>query len=347
MTISDQSKIRERTATTSQPGASLEQSLSMASLKKSGFQSMLMQTIEKSQSSIAQQNRARNSEARYSSAAQPRMSAHQTESSRASAATVAASREFHQANQAAGATQPKASFKQGVYQGANVLGSQYFAQSFNVQNRLIDADGAMMAQTPSGESASDVSGNDLLRGQTDNHSEFSETKESIEHSSQDVRLSKEAIARAKLQDSDVSGAQDDRAASDGCGLSVPEQSNTKLMLTMLDQSRDAPKAAVNVAIQSYVGTEQWGREVRQKIIWMFGAGQQAATLTLNPPNLGPLQVSVKMQNNIAHATFSSNDPNVRQALAEGLPLLNEMMAQRGLVLGNATMTEINKDILSY
>ena len=58
MTISEQSKIRERTATTSQPGASLEQSLSMASLKKSGFQSILMQTIEKSQSSIAQQNRA-------------------------------------------------------------------------------------------------------------------------------------------------------------------------------------------------------------------------------------------------------------------------------------------------
>ena len=114
----------------------------------------------------------------------------------------------------------------------------------------------------------------------------------------------------------------------------------------LDHPREVPKSAVNVAIQSYVGTEQWGREVRQKIVWMFGVGQQAATLTLNPPNLGPLHVSVKMQNNIAHATFSSNDPKVRQALAEGLPLLNEMMAQRGLVLGNTTMTEINKDILS-
>ena len=346
MTISEQSKIRERTATTSQPGASLEQSLSMASLKKSGFQSILMQTIEKSQSSIAQQNRARNSEARYSSAAQPRMSAHQAESSRSSAVTVAASREFQQANQATGATQPKVLLKQGEYQGVNVLGAQYFAPRLNAQNRLIDADGVMMVETPSGESPSDVSFNRLLREQTDNNSEFSETKQRIENSSQDVRLNKEATARAKLQDSDVSGAQDDRAANEGGIVSVPEQLNAKPILMSLDHPREVPKSAVNVAIQSYVGTEQWGREVRQKIVWMFGVGQQAATLTLNPPNLGPLHVSVKMQNNIAHATFSSNDPKVRQALAEGLPLLNEMMAQRGLVLGNTTMTEINKDILS-
>jgi flagellar hook-length control protein FliK len=346
MTISDQSKIRERTATISQPGASLEQSLSMASLKKSGFQSMLMQTIEKSQSSIAQQNRARNSEARYSSAAQPKMSAHQAESSRSSAATVAASREFHQANQATGATQPQTSLKQGGYQGANLSGAQYFAPRLNVQNRLIDAAGVMIAEPTSGESASEVSVNRLLREQIDNNAEFSDAKQGFEHSSQDVCLNKEAIARAKLQDSDVTGAQDDRAASEGGGLSAPEQSNTKLMSVLLDQPREAPKSALNVAIQSYVGTEQWGREVRQKIVWMFGVGQQSATLTLNPPNLGPLHVSLKMQNNIAHATFSSNDPNVRQALAEGLPLLSEMMAQRGLVLGNTTMTEFNKDILS-
>jgi flagellar hook-length control protein FliK len=52
-----------------------------------------------------------------------------------------------------------------------------------------------------------------------------------------------------------------------------------------------------------------------------------------------------MQNNVAHATFRSNDPGVRQALTHGLTLLNEMLSQRGLVLGRTTMTEIDKEVL--
>ena len=347
MTISDQSKIRERTITASQSGAPLEPSLGTVNLKKSGFQSMLMQTIEKSQSSIAQQNRARNSEARYSSAAQPKMSAHQAESARSSAVAVAASREFHQAKQAAVAAQVKASIQEGRYQRSSELGGQYFAPSLDKQNRLVKADGVMTSETPSAENSSGADVNHLLREQFENNPESSGAKKSAEHSSQDVRLNKEATAHAKFQDLDTSRAQDDLQASEEFVLGVPEQSTAKLISMVHDQPRETLNSAANVAIQSYVGSEQWGREVRQKIVWMFGVGQQSATLTLNPPNLGPLQVTVKMQNNIAHTTFRSNDPDVRQTLEEGLPLLNEMLSQRGLVLGKTTMTEISKEILSF
>ena len=68
-----------------------------------------------------------------------------------------------------------------------------------------------------------------------------------------------------------------------------------------------------------------------------GAGQ-SASLTLNPPELGPLQVVIHVHNNMANATFISNSPDVRQALTDGLPSLREMMSQSGIELGQTNVS---------
>jgi flagellar hook-length control protein FliK len=183
-----------------------------------------------------------------------------------------------------------------------------------------------------------------LHDQTNNHAVVVETGGGEQSALRENQLSHDATTHATLHDSDATRGQDERIASERGTLSASEQAATKLISGALENPRDVPKSAVSVAIQSYVGTEQWGREVRQKIVWMFGIGQQSATLTLNPPNLGPLHISVKMQNNVAHTTFRSNDPSVRQALAEGMVLLNDMMSQRGLILGQMKMTEINQEV---
>jgi flagellar hook-length control protein FliK len=91
-------------------------------------------------------------------------------------------------------------------------------------------------------------------------------------------------------------------------------------------------------IQSTFGTAQWDQEINQKVVWMVGGAEQSASLTLNPPDLGPLQVVVHVHNNMANATFISDNPEVRQALTDGLQSLRDMMSQSGLTLGQTNVS---------
>jgi flagellar hook-length control protein FliK len=43
-------------------------------------------------------------------------------------------------------------------------------------------------------------------------------------------------------------------------------------------------------LSARVGSEAWENQVGQKVVYMVGGEEQTASLTLNPPDLGPLQV---------------------------------------------------------
>jgi len=74
-----------------------------------------------------------------------------------------------------------------------------------------------------------------------------------------------------------------------------------------------------------VGTTAWGQALGEKLVWMTAGAQQTASLTLNPPNLGPLQIVLNVSNDQATASFFSAQPEVRQALEAAMPKLREMM----------------------
>lgn len=87
-----------------------------------------------------------------------------------------------------------------------------------------------------------------------------------------------------------------------------------------------------------VGTAAWDQALGQKVVWMAAGAQQSASLTLNPPDLGPLQVVLNVTNDQASATFIAAQPEVRQALEAALPKLREMMGDAGIQLGEATVS---------
>jgi len=71
---------------------------------------------------------------------------------------------------------------------------------------------------------------------------------------------------------------------------------------------------------------------------MAAGAQQTASLTLNPPNLGPLQIVVQVTNDQATASFFSAQPEVRHALEAAFPRLREMMSDAGIQLGQASVS---------
>ncbi|PKO64077.1 MAG: flagellar hook-length control protein FliK, partial [Betaproteobacteria bacterium HGW-Betaproteobacteria-17] len=94
----------------------------------------------------------------------------------------------------------------------------------------------------------------------------------------------------------------------------------------------APKLAPTL------GTTAWNQALGEKVVWMAAGAQQTATLTLNPPNMGPLQIVLNLDNDQATASFFSAQPDVRQALEAAFPRLKEMMNEAGIQLGQATVS---------
>ncbi|MES2014110.1 MAG: flagellar hook-length control protein FliK [Pseudomonadota bacterium] len=91
-------------------------------------------------------------------------------------------------------------------------------------------------------------------------------------------------------------------------------------------------------ISAYPGKSGWDQAISQKVVWMVGAGEQSATLTLNPPDLGPLQVVIHVHNDQADTTFISDNAEVRQALENGFSNLRDKMSESGIQLGQANVS---------
>ncbi|VWC27305.1 flagellar hook-length control protein FliK [Burkholderia lata] len=99
-------------------------------------------------------------------------------------------------------------------------------------------------------------------------------------------------------------------------------------------------AAANAHVLApHVGTPDWTDALSQKVVFLSNAHQQSAELTLNPADLGPLQVVLRVADNNAHALFVSQHPQVREAVEAALPKLREAMEAGGLGLGSATVSD--------
>lgn len=87
------------------------------------------------------------------------------------------------------------------------------------------------------------------------------------------------------------------------------------------------------------GSSGWANDFSQKISWMSTQQNQVAELHLNPPDLGPLNVVLKISDNQATALFTSPHSAVRDALENAIPKLRELLADNGIMLGNATVSD--------
>ena len=92
-------------------------------------------------------------------------------------------------------------------------------------------------------------------------------------------------------------------------------------------------------ISAPLGSSTWAGEFSQKISWLSHQQSQVAELHLNPPDLGPMHVVISVTDNQATAQFSSPHSEVRHAIENALPKLRESLADNGIMLGNATVSD--------
>lgn len=91
-------------------------------------------------------------------------------------------------------------------------------------------------------------------------------------------------------------------------------------------------------ISPRVGSKGWDQAIGQKIVWMVAGGEQSAQLTLNPPDLGPVQVVLSINDNFIDASFVSSHLDVREAIEAAAPKLREMMDNAGISLSGFSVS---------
>lgn len=109
-------------------------------------------------------------------------------------------------------------------------------------------------------------------------------------------------------------------------ISAPPENRSPVAAT------DMLKAATSESITAKIGTRNWDHALGQKLVWMVAGGEQSAELTLNPPDLGPLQVVLNVSDNQVDASFISAHLDVREAIEAAAPRLREMMDNAGITL---------------
>lgn len=81
----------------------------------------------------------------------------------------------------------------------------------------------------------------------------------------------------------------------------------------------------------------WAGDFSQKIVWMASNNKHMAHLTLNPPEMGPIEISLNLNKDGASAFFVSPSADVRQSIENALPRLKEMLAGVGIELGQSNV----------
>ena len=110
-------------------------------------------------------------------------------------------------------------------------------------------------------------------------------------------------------------------------ISVNNSSNN-LRTTQVD--------SVNVVeLKPPVSSPDWGPALNQRITWMVANSLQNASITVNPPNLGPLEINIQTDQNKTNVQFIVTSSEVRQAIQDSIPALNKMFENSGLQLGQA------------
>jgi flagellar hook-length control protein FliK len=81
----------------------------------------------------------------------------------------------------------------------------------------------------------------------------------------------------------------------------------------------------------------WAGEFGQKLLWFAGNEKQFAQLTVHPPQLGSIEITLNIDKNGANAHFVSASAEVRGAIETAVPRLREMFTANGMDLGQVSV----------
>ena len=93
------------------------------------------------------------------------------------------------------------------------------------------------------------------------------------------------------------------------------------------------------SVDTPVGQSEWGEKIMGKLAWLTASQMAVAEIHITPPELGPLDVRVQVQNDQATVTVHATTPAVREQLELHGHRLREMLSEQGFSLEGFDVTD--------
>lgn len=116
---------------------------------------------------------------------------------------------------------------------------------------------------------------------------------------------------------------------------VQASSATPLPMQAASTAPAAPVAQANLPAQ--VGTPAFAEQMAQQVAVFVDQKQLTAQVQVHPPELGPVDVQIKINAEQVQVDFFATQADTRDALETAIPRLKEMLAEQGLSLSGSNV----------
>lgn len=107
---------------------------------------------------------------------------------------------------------------------------------------------------------------------------------------------------------------------------------------------DAPLLrGYTTSIDVPVSHAEWGDKMAGKLTWLTARNMSVAEIHLTPPDMGPMEVKVQVQQDQASITVHSANPAVRDQLELNSHRLRDMLSEQGLSLEQFDVSDSGRD----
>ncbi|MEM6817612.1 MAG: flagellar hook-length control protein FliK [Pseudomonadota bacterium] len=86
---------------------------------------------------------------------------------------------------------------------------------------------------------------------------------------------------------------------------------------------------------------QWGQQFAERVGWVIQAKVPRAQVRLHPEHMGPIEMAIEVDEQMARVQFNAAHPLTRDAIEQSLPRLKEMLEQQGLSLEQADVSSFS------
>jgi len=155
----------------------------------------------------------------------------------------------------------------------------------------------------------------------------------------DDRIAALTGGASTLQEATTGGASPGSNPVDSAALAQAVQSQTNAAAAPNAGTPEPMRLSIQAPVHQ---AERWATEMGDRLAWVANNRFSAATLQVNPPQLGPIEVRIALNGDQAAVSFAAVQPQTREAIQQALPALATSLAGQGLTLGQTSVGSQNQ-----
>ncbi|WP_100639770.1 flagellar hook-length control protein FliK [Marinobacter salexigens] len=126
-------------------------------------------------------------------------------------------------------------------------------------------------------------------------------------------------------------------------MELVSQQNASNTAGKLAAEVQAPLRSYATSVDVPVNHAEWGDKLAGKLSWLTAKNLSVAEIHLTPPDMGPMEVRVRVQNDQANITVHAANPVVREQLELHSHRLRDMLGEQGLSLAQFDVSDNSRN----